>query len=322
MGRPEPVVTLMKTRLSAWQTERGQPDSPAGGPAALELFAAARRWPAVARSFETLDRVWPDEPAVRVAVQSVNQALLGAGLPYLVETWPGPGDCPLVLSHQIIARVPWRIGQRTVEVLRLRRVDTLNVDFAMAGVTDEGAPVVLLDRIEAFLARDVPAAYGADRTERASRSLNDFDRAALRHLRAFLDQRLGGGIAAVGAALAERDRLLEQMRGRLQGGRLQFADVPERFVLGDEWLASLKPGTKSGGQGTGGPVILDSDLRAVTQADQRLRAADLAPALQTLIELDAESVEAHEAHHAFDELEGVDRPPRSWWRSWRTARPG
>ncbi len=305
--RPNPAVTLMQTRLTAWQVERGNPDSTEGGPAARRLLEQARRWPDVAKSFETLDRVWPDEPPVRAAVQSVNQALTRAGLPYMVEMWPGPRDRPLVLSHHIIARVPWRIGERTVDVLRLRRVDTLTVDFAMAGVTDEGLPVVLLDRIEAFLARDVPAAYGASRTERAARSLNEFDRAALKHLRAFLDQRLGAEMAAVGAALVERDSLVEEMRARLHDGRLQFEDMPERFVLGDAWLDSLKPATKdSRGEG---PVILEADLKEVVKADERLQTPDMARVLDTLIELDAQSVEAHEARHALDEVEPVGPPP-------------
>lgn len=305
--RPDPALTLMRSRLTAWQLERAQPESTAGGSAARELSSAARRWPRVATSLERLDQAFPDEPATRAAVQQVNGALADAGLPYLIEMWPGPGDRPVILGHRIMARVPWHVGARTIDVLRLMRVDERNVEFAMAGVTDEGLPVVLMDRVEAALARDVPAAYGADRTERAARSLNDFDRAALRHLRAFLDQRFQGAMTAVGAGLAERDDAVEQMRGRLQDGRLQFADMPERFVLGDDWLARLKPAASS--SRTGGPLILTSDLKVVAQADERLRHPEMARVLADLTELAARSVEAHEARHAVDEVSPVGPPP-------------
>jgi len=312
LNRPPPVVTLLRTRLTQWQVERGRPDSVAGGPAARALIGAARDWPAVATALEALDRAWPDEPAARNNVDWVNQALARSDLPYLIELWPA-GDQPVILSHRIVGRVPWRVGEQTVAVLRLRRLDTLNVDFAMSGVTAEGLPIVLLDRVEAQLARDVPAAYGADRTERASLGLNAFDRAALKHLRAFLDQRLGTEMAAVGAALVERDRLFEEMRGRLHDGRVQFEDTPERFVLGDDWLTKLSPETRSGR--AGGPLILQTDLTAVVQADERLRSPGIARLLETVIELGARSVEAHEARHAADAATPPGLPPSALFES-------
>ena len=307
LHRPDPLVTLMRERLADWQSSRVPPDSVAGGPAARQLVSAARGWPRVAQALEALDRVWPDEPALRVAATAVNDALAGAALPYMIGVWPGPGDRPLILSHRIVERVPWRIAGRTVEVLRLRRVDSLYVDFAMSGVTDQGLPAVLLDKVEASLARDVPAAYGADRTERAVSSLNQFDRAALKHLRRFLDQRLGDVMGSVGTALVERDQALEDMRARLHDGRLQFTDLPEAFVLGDEWLASLGRGSKNAlGDG---PVVLATDLDAVAKADKRLRAPDMRHVLETLVELGAHAVEAHEARHAIDQIEPLRSPP-------------
>ena len=83
--------------------------------------------------------------------------------------------------------MPWRIGARTVDVLRLRRLDELNIELGMYGATDEGLPVVLLDRIEADLANTLPAMYG--REGEMARHLNDFDRAALVRERRLLEAR-------------------------------------------------------------------------------------------------------------------------------------
>ena len=302
--RPDPTLELMRTALPTWQVARGGKSSAASGPEARALIAAAGRWPALASAFETLDRVWPDESAVGAAVKSINGALADAGLRYFTNDQMVVGR-PYVLTYDLIGRVPWRIGDRNVDVLRLRRLDTLNIEFTFDGFTEQGLPVVMLDRVEATLARELPAMY-ANRGEHRSGMFNDFDRVALGHFREGLEARVGAGIGDAAAALAERDRLLEEMRTRLRGGEVNLAP-PDGFVLGEAWLERLEPATEL--SRPGGPLVLDTDLKAVARADEKLRDGPTARLLAAAVDLMALSTEAHEARHALDEVDPVGPPP-------------
>jgi hypothetical protein len=301
--KSDPARELMQTALPAWQTARAHPGSGPGEPAAQALLAQARGWPALAGALGTLDRAWPEHDGVRDALKAVNQALEGAGLPYFANAY-AIGQRPFVLSYRLVAHVPWRIGARTVDVLRLQRLDTLNIELGLFGSTEEGLPVVMLDRIEATLAKELPVMYGHSAEPRSN--YNDFDRAALDRLRVALEARLGPALAAAAAALGERDRLVEQMRSRLHGGDVRLA-LPEGFVLGDDWLASLEPETQL--SRPGGPLVLDTDLRDVARADRKLREAATTRTLHAAVDLMALTTEAHEARHALDETDPVGPPP-------------
>jgi hypothetical protein len=293
----------MSTTLPRWQFDRNRaPGGPAGPKGVLVI--GARRWPALATAFEALDRAWPEEAPVRAATVSVNRALADAGLPYFASVWM-VYDKPYVLSHEVVARVPWRIGARTIDVLRLRRLDSIGIDFAFDGVTQDGLPVVLLDRVEATLTRELPAMYAAAKELRRS-DFSDFDRAALARIRSWLEGRFGPGFARAGLALRERNRLLEEMRTRFHGGDVQLA-VPERLVLGDDWLEGLKPSTRL--DRPGGPLILDTDLKAVVEADRALRDPSTTAAFRGAIELFALTTEAHEARHAAEPPDPTAPPP-------------
>jgi hypothetical protein len=300
--RPDPAREMMRKALPGWQVARSREGQP-GGEAARMLLASARRWPEVAAGFDAMDRAWPNEPGVRAAARTVNRALATAGLPYFVDIQRA-GPQPVALSYELVTRVPWRIGARTVDVMRLRRLDTLNIEMGMYGITDEGLPVVLLDRIESVLAWTLPAMYGREGEMR--RHLNDFDRAALARERRLLEARLGAGLAAVAADLAERDRLLEVMRTRLHGGEIQLAP-PDGFVLGERWLANLEPYTRF--DRPGGPLLFDTDLRAVARADEKLRGGEDARLLAAAVDVLASATEAHEARHALDEADPNGPPP-------------
>jgi hypothetical protein len=302
--RPDPARELMRTALPAWQVARGARPGAASGPEERALITAAGRWPALASAFETLDRVWPDEAAVGTAVKSINRALADAGLRYFTNDQMVVGR-PYLLSYDLVARVPWRIGDRNVDVLRLRRLDTLNIEFAFDGFTEQGLPVVMLDRVEAALAQELPAMYAA-RGEQRRGTFNDFDRVALAHFRAGLEARLGPGLGDAVAALAERDRLLEEMRTRLRGDAVSLA-APDGFVLGDAWIERLEPETQL--TRPGGPLVLDTDLKAVARADDKLRDGATARLLAAAVDLMALSTEAHEARHALDEVDPVGPPP-------------
>ena len=139
-----------------------------------------------------------------------------------------------------------------------------------------------------------------------ARRLNDFDRAALARERRLLEARLGPGLAAAAGELAERDRLLEVMRTRLHGGELRF-HPPDGFVLGDRWLSSLEQYTTF--DRPGGPLLFDTDLRAVARADEKLRAGPTAQLLAAAVDVMAAATEAHEARHALDEVDPNGPPP-------------
>jgi hypothetical protein len=301
--RPDPAREMMRKALPDWQSARTH-DEPAGGEAARALIASARPWPDVAAAFEAMDGAWPGPEPVRAAAKTVNRALGAARLPYFVDVQQ-VGRQPIALSYELLARVPWRIGARTVDVLRLRRLDALNIEMGMFGATDKGLPVVLLDRIEATLAGTLPIMYGHE-GEASRRAFNDFDRAALARERGLLEARLGAGLAAAAGALAERDRLLEAMRTRLHNGELQF-DPPDGFVLGERWLANLEPYTRF--DRPGGPLLFDTDLHAVVRADEALRGGETARLLAAAVDMMASATEAHEARHALDEVDPNGPPP-------------
>ena len=299
--RPDPAREMMRKALPGWQSARTHAGQ-AGGEASRELLASARRWPEVAAGFDAMDRAWPKDAEVRAAGKSVNRALAKARLPYFVDI-QRVGSQPIALSYELVARVPWRIGARTVDVLRLRRLDELNVELGMYGATDEGLPVVLVERIESELANMLPAMYGREGEMR--RHLNDFDRAALVRERRLIESRAGAGLGAAAADLAERDRLLEVMRTRLHG-ELQF-DPPDGFVLGEPWLSNLEQYARF--DRPGGPLVFDTDLHAVVRADEKLRAGANAQVLAAAVDVLASATEAHEARHALDEANPDGPPP-------------
>lgn len=300
---PDPALELMSTALPRWALARNQSRSQPAGPKDV-LVIGARRWPALATALEALERAWPEEAPVRAATASVNRALADAGLPYFASVWM-VYDKPYVLSHALAARVPWHVGARTIDVLRLRRLDDVGIDFAFDGVTQDGLPVVMLDRVEAMLARELPAMY-ATRRELRSSDFSDFDLAALARIRSFLEARLGPGFARAVLAVRERNRLLEEMRTRFRGDEVHLA-VPERLVIGDDWLESLKPSTRL--DRPGGPLFLDTDLKALVKADRALRDPAAAEAFRIAIELFTLTTEAHEARHAAEASDPAAPPP-------------
>jgi hypothetical protein len=117
---------------------------------------------------------------------------------------------------------------------------------------------------------------------------------------------VGPGLAYAAAGLARRDELVESMRARLHGGTVRL-NVPDGFVLGDDWLEGLDANTDL--SRPGGPLLLDVDLDRVKAADRALRDADSTRALAAALDLMALTVEAHEARHALDEIDPNGPPP-------------
>jgi len=147
--------------------------------------------------------------------------------------------------------------------------------------------------------------YATRRQVRES-DFSDFDLAALARTRSFLEARFGPGFARAVLALRERNRLLEEMRTRFHGDEVQLA-VPERLVFGDAWLEDLKPYTRM--DRPGGPLFLDTDLKALVNADRALRAPSTTEPFRGAIELFALTTEAHEARHAAEAPNPTAPPP-------------
>ena len=96
------------------------------------------------------------------------------------------------------------------------------------------------------------------------------------------------------------------MRTRFHGDEPQLA-VPERFVLGDDWLDDLEPSTRV--DRPGGPLFLDTDLKAVVHADRALRDPSATEAFRGAVEVVAVTIEAHEARHAAEASNPTAPPP-------------
>ena len=316
--RPAPDRELYRKVLPAWQAARFRPMSSAESAEARALLQAAKPWPELAAELARLDQAWPDEDAVRKAVEATNRAARAAGLPYYLDVQL-VRDRPIVLTYEVTQRTPWRSGDRSVELLRVRRLDTLNVELAMLGETQGTSPRVLLDRIEASLARELPlmlppggAGAGATKATPLGLSdgmkLNEADEAALQRLRAHLETRLGAAeLRAAIEKLRAREALLESMRARFHKGSVRLSR-PDGFVLGEAWVDSMEPYTRL--DRPGGPLMLDTDLRGVARADEELRSGAVAEALRRSIDELAAATDVHEVRHALDgQLPAVPPPP-------------
>jgi hypothetical protein len=88
-------------------------------------------------------------------------------------------------------------------------------------------------------------------------------------------------------------------------------------VLGDGWLSNLEPYTSY--ERPGGPVVLESDLRAVARVDGKLASGATAAVLAAAVDLLALSTEAHEARHALDEVDPVGPPPPALFEVMRNS---
>ena len=300
--RPAPARTLFQETLPGWQVARFRAGSAADAATAVQREAQA--WPALAAALARLDQAWPDEAAVRDAAEGANRAALSSGLPYFLDV-QHVREQPIVLTYEVVSRRSWRAGAQQVTVLRVRRLDKLNVELAMLGETQGGVPRVLLDRIEASLTHDLPLllAPGGAAIPGARGRVNDADRAAFARMRGYLEAQLGAAaLTDAVAKLSAREALVEEMRGRFHGGAVQLAR-PDGFVLGEAWVGSMEPHTRV--DRPGGPLLLDTDLRKVARADEALRTGAAAETLRRALDLYAAATDVHEVRHALDS----DPPP-------------
>ena len=305
--RPQEIARqLFEKQLPSWQIARvrqakaGAP-GPANGPAQGQGALHAALWPQVDAALGQLDAVWPDEAAVREAAATLNRALRQSGLRYYVDSQHIQSH-PMLLSYELVSQVPWRAGEHQVDVLRLRRLDHLNIEMGMFGETEGTQPLVLLDRLEASMVDDLGRAFAP----KAKDNKDEIDRVALFHLRRLLETSIGPRLAPAADKLRRREELVESMRQRFHNGKVQLAQ-PESFVFGEAWFESMTPYTDM--KRFGGPLILDTDLRSAARADEELREPESFAALQAVIDFMAQATEAHEAHHALAQLDTRVLPP-------------
>ena len=242
---------------------------------------------------------------MRAAAKSVNRALATARLPYFVDI-QRVGSQPIALSYELVTRVPWRIGARTVDVLRLRRLDALNIELGMYGATDEGLPVVLLDRIESDAGDDAAGDVRARGRDGAPPERLRSRRAGARAPPAG-GARWAPGLGAAAADLAERDRLA---RGDAHAPARRRAAVRSRPTA-SSWASrgcrtwnSTRASTAQAGRCCSTRICARS-----SRADEKLRAGANAQVLAAAVDVLASATEAHEARHALDEVNPDGPPP-------------
>jgi hypothetical protein len=277
--------------IPAWQTYRANEPMKADSPAARAMLRLARPWPGLATALADLDRSYPDEVPAQVA--RVNQAARDSAVPYWLDVQTVKGR-PVLLSYLIQGRHRWQSAEKTVETLQLRRVDRLNVELGLLGQASANGPLIFLHRIEDDWATQL--AETSDLGSPIEAGIN-----ALFLGMAYQMSR--GDLAELGAALRERRRRFELMQNRMH----VVVPRPSGLVWSADWFGSVEPLTKfANGHG---PLVFDSDLQAVRQADQALHKPEYRTTLASLVSLRAESVEAHEARHAIDPAS----PPLPWF---------
>jgi hypothetical protein len=281
---PQGAELLYGERIPAWQIFRSQELRKQDSPAARAMLRAARPWPALATALRELDRLYPDD--VVAAAARVNQTARSAGVPFWldVQTVKSRG---VVLCYRIEGIHAWRSGDRTVEILRLSRVDRLNVELGILGQATSNGPLVFLDRIEDDWAEQLAATSRTDR-EGVEAALDE-------QLLALARTRGQRELPKLVTALGERRARFEAMQNRMH----VVVPRPSGLVWSEAWFAAIERLTKF--QQGRGPLVFDSDLRAVRQANQTLDRPEFRVAFAALLELRAGGVEAHEARHAVDD---------------------
>jgi hypothetical protein len=224
----------------------------------------------------------------------LNRAASANGLRFWVDV-QGINGKPILLTYELEKRTPWKMGASQVDVLRVRRLDRLNIEMGMEGLTNDEGPAVFLDRLEPNLTYELQQAF-AEKSKG-----NSVDRAVQASWRSLIEARAGAAaLAAAAGQLERRAKLFSAMESRMHEGQVRFWK-PDGFVWGEEFFERLEPYAKAGRPR--GPLVLASDLRDLRRADEALRRGEGRRALDVALELEAQLVEAHEARHALDPAE-------------------
>jgi hypothetical protein len=301
--RPSRDPAQLYARLiPSWQIFRYQEPRHSDSPAARAMLRAARPWPPLAEELRQLDLAYPDDLSQSVA--RTNRAARAASVPYWLEIQTVKGR-PVLLSHRVERIRHWRGGDRQIEVLHLRRQDNLNIEMGLVGQASSNGPLVFLDRVEEEWADDLARADPDGRGREAHEAaVHEVGRALIADR---AREQVGAVVHELANQLGERLARFNIMQHRM---KVVVAN-PSGLLWSDRWFAYMDAQTKFDGAHV--PLVFDSDLREVRRANQALRKPEYAKAMAALVELRAESVEAHEARHALDDP-SPPMPPllRAW----------
>lgn len=294
-----PEHALFARALPGWSIERLN-DRDGAGHRRL-LLEAANPWPGLVDPLARMTDAYGLETKVfREAVKAVNAAAAAAGLTYWVDA-PRTAGKQWVTTYDVLGRSRWTLDQgASTNVLRVRRLDRVNLEMAFLGHADGSEPVVLFDRVESELLDLMKDAY--DTVGRAG-TVESASRGAWRT--AMQD-------VADPDALAEAWKLLEARTQRFRellvgNGRRVELEAPERIEWGDEWLDTLEPYADL--HRPDGPLIMPGPLRLLREADRALRRGPAREALEKVLAVMALSTEAHEARHALEPFGDREVPP-------------
>lgn len=290
----DPARVLFRQAIPEYALSRSRRSGGDGKRERDALFAAAARVPVLAPSLEALVAAWPDERGVKDAVADLDDRARQAALPYWIDaqSWNG---FPLLLSYDLAGLSRWSTSERAVEVLRVRRLDAVNVEMGLLGHNGGERAVVLLDRVEAEV-MDV-----LDRAYQPTPPGNEVDRIVAKAWRQRVEERAGApALSEAAAKLGERKAAFRSMEKRLGGGSVSVLE-PDRFAFGEPFFESLAPFAETGRRG--GPLVLSADLATLRALDLPLRSGPLRAALDVALGLEAGLTEAHEARHALDRRE-------------------
>ncbi len=298
-AEPDPAEELFRVALPGWIVERAR-DSIEVDKATAELFAKAERWPKLRQRLEAIDAVWPEVAPVKTATAGLNGTARESGLAYWVDVQVVRKQ-PILMTYRILGRARWLSGDAAVEVLRVERLDNLNIEMGLGGHAGGDLPVVLVDRVEESVMGELDAAFASEPQG------NAVDRLARSRWRAEAESLAGGAeLSKAVHRLQRRDSLLRALMNRLNDGRLRL-DPPAGFAWGDAFFTRLEPYADRSRRG--GPLILASDLRELRRADVALREGEGRAALDRVLEQELLRIEAHEARHALDPR-ALPVPPR------------
>ena len=281
------AADLYGALIPAWQGHRSTEPLAKDSPAARAMLLAAAPWPRLASALGDLDRAYPETVTARVA--RINQAARTEGVPYWLDVQTVRAR-PIVLSYRIDSRHHFQAARTRLEVLRLARVDRLRVEMGLLGQASPNGPLVFLNRIEDEWSRLLSPIGGA---------ASPLDLAIRKTLRELAEHAVGESIVPLVERLAQREAAYVVMEKRM---RVTIPKPPGLYWPRD-WFVEKAALTRF--ENGRGPMIFNSDLQAVQDANARLDEPRFHEAMRELVALRAEGVEAHEARHAVE----IPEPP-------------
>ncbi len=242
--------------------------------------------------------------AFDTAAQALNRNLEQAGQPYFVAADTmnlGEGEVPTLLSFYVQERGQYTSGGKPISVLRLWRLDQLNLSHALLGYPKASAQhaFILLDQIEQDLITQLlpavaPGALMSLTDEDLGPSLKTWEVELQRrgaeilrtHFKAATPEERSDA-ERVGTLLAKRRALLLRWKESLSGLNMTLR-TPRRLVPEADYVSQLEL------------RVPRKDLRDWEAIHDELLSPEVLAAFERIRESYARSVERHEVQHRID----------------------